>query len=229
MKENYYTILGVSRDASEDEVRKAYRKLALKYHPDRNKPGDKVSEARFREIVEAYHVLADKNRRILYDYDLKKGIPKTTQITRPARPATTNTTSRPEPLTASAIWNKAHKIRSEVDTTANKSRIKQPELFKVLNNLLSLKNIEILQTAGDRKMNRKVVQDIIGASRYLALPYVERLSPKLVKVAGADNELILSIHLNYRKRKNLHRFMQYLPLLIIFSIILLLLVILKMA
>lgn len=63
---DYYQILGVARNASADEVRKAYRKLAMKYHPDRN-PGDKASEDRFKDINEAYQVLSDKEKRARYD------------------------------------------------------------------------------------------------------------------------------------------------------------------
>ncbi|HUP64278.1 MAG TPA: J domain-containing protein [Thermoanaerobaculia bacterium] len=62
----YYDILGVRKDASEDEIKKAYRKLARKYHPDVN-PGDKESEAKFKEASEAYAVLSDKEKRKQYD------------------------------------------------------------------------------------------------------------------------------------------------------------------
>jgi curved DNA-binding protein len=65
-KKDYYEILGVARGASEDELKKAYRKLALKYHPDKN-PGDKASEEKFKEISEAYAVLSDKDKRTQYD------------------------------------------------------------------------------------------------------------------------------------------------------------------
>ena len=63
---DYYQILGVSKSASPEEIKKAYRKLALKYHPDRNK-GDKSSEAKFKEVSEAYAVLSDSEKKKKYD------------------------------------------------------------------------------------------------------------------------------------------------------------------
>src|SRR5919198_939012 len=61
-----YTVLGVKRDAGEDEIRKAYRKLAKQYHPDLN-PGKKEAEARFKAINAAYDLLSDKEKRARYD------------------------------------------------------------------------------------------------------------------------------------------------------------------
>lgn len=63
---DYYELLGVSRDASESDLKKAYRKLAVKYHPDKN-PGDAEAEAKFKEISEAYDVLKDADKRAAYD------------------------------------------------------------------------------------------------------------------------------------------------------------------
>ena len=66
MKRDYYDVLGVSKTASEDEIKKAYRKIAIKYHPDRN-PGDKDAEEKFKEAAEAYDVLHDPQKRQQYD------------------------------------------------------------------------------------------------------------------------------------------------------------------
>jgi molecular chaperone DnaJ len=65
-KRDYYEILGVSRDSDQEEIKKAYRRLALNYHPDRN-PGDKEAEERFKEAAEAYEVLRDDDKRRIYD------------------------------------------------------------------------------------------------------------------------------------------------------------------
>lgn len=65
-KRDYYEVLGVAKTATADELKKAYRKLALKYHPDRN-PGDKAAEEKFKEAAEAYDVLSDPDKRAKYD------------------------------------------------------------------------------------------------------------------------------------------------------------------
>ncbi len=65
-KRDYYEILGVPKNAGLDEIKKTYRKLALKYHPDRN-PGDKAAEEKFKEATEAYEILSDSKKRATYD------------------------------------------------------------------------------------------------------------------------------------------------------------------
>ncbi|MBR1387567.1 MAG: molecular chaperone DnaJ [Alloprevotella sp.] len=73
MEEDYYKILGIEKNATADEIKKAYRRTAIKYHPDKN-PGDKVAEEKFKQAAEAYAVLSDPDKRSRYDQFGKAGL-----------------------------------------------------------------------------------------------------------------------------------------------------------
>ena len=66
MKQDYYEILGVSKNATPTDIKKGYRKMAIKYHPDKNQ-GDKAAEEKFKKAAEAYEILSDENKRARYD------------------------------------------------------------------------------------------------------------------------------------------------------------------
>src|SRR5699024_8910652 len=66
MKEDYYSVLGVDKGASKNEIKKAYRKKAIKFHPDKN-PGDKEAEQKFKKAAEAYEILGNPDKRARYD------------------------------------------------------------------------------------------------------------------------------------------------------------------
>lgn len=72
-KRDYYELLGVPREATAEDLKKAYRKLAMQYHPDKN-PGDKAAEEKFKEISEAYEVLSDASKRARYDQFGHRGV-----------------------------------------------------------------------------------------------------------------------------------------------------------
>ena len=65
-KRDYYEVLGVNKNSNQDQIKTAYRKLAIKFHPDKN-PGDKTAEEKFKEASEAYHVLSNSERKQNYD------------------------------------------------------------------------------------------------------------------------------------------------------------------
>ncbi|KAI9143830.1 hypothetical protein BKA69DRAFT_1059260 [Paraphysoderma sedebokerense] len=74
MGKDYYKILGVGKDASEDDIKKAYRKMALKYHPDRNPDNTEEAKRKFQEVSEAFEVLSDKNKRAIFDQFGEEGL-----------------------------------------------------------------------------------------------------------------------------------------------------------
>src|SRR5688572_14853132 len=77
-KRDYYQVLDVPRTAAEADIKKAYRRLAMKFHPDRN-PGDKEAEEKFKEAKEAYEVLSETDKRAIYDQHGHAGIDATRQ------------------------------------------------------------------------------------------------------------------------------------------------------
>jgi len=67
MGKDYYSILGVNKTATDEEIKKAYRKMAIKHHPDKNPNNKEAAEAKFKDVNEAYEVLSDKNKRTIFD------------------------------------------------------------------------------------------------------------------------------------------------------------------
>ncbi|KAG8692958.1 DnaJ sub B member 4, partial [Ceratobasidium sp. 395] len=74
MGKDYYALLGVSKSATDDEIKKGYKKMALKWHPDRNKDNTELAGKKFKEISEAFEVLSDKNKREVYDRFGEEGL-----------------------------------------------------------------------------------------------------------------------------------------------------------
>lgn len=188
---DYYKILGILPNATTEEIKKAYRQLALKYHPDRN-PGDNNSEAFFKKVTEAYSILSDPELRENYNYEYKKSQQTSSNNNQQQRRSE-------QQLTPQVILAVFQEIRIKVNGISN-NQINQSSLFNSLNDLLSINNINFLLSSGDTKINKQIINEVITCCKPLAYTYVDKLSPKLAKLAGSDNETIQKI-LSFNKQQ----------------------------
>lgn len=201
---DYYKILGVAPTATIDEIKKAYRQLALKYHPDRNL-GDKNYESKFIEILQAYEILSDIEKRKTYDFSYNKE--KQNQSSNTSKQQKNNE-QESEPITPQTFLSIFKDIRKKVEGI-DKSRINQRNLFDSINDLLSETNIRFLLSWDDIDINRQIIDEILVCCKPLgydahpvqSIIFIEVIIPKLVKLAGTDNTTIQKIHQFYKKRK----------------------------
>ena len=123
--ENYYDILNVPNTANEDQIKQAYRTLAMKYHPDKNQ-GNKIAEEKFKRISEAYSVLSDPQRR--RDYDLTMSSPFSSS----GRTYTYNQNTNPfgDDIFSSNWWKNWRNVRSE--NAKKREKISRTEAFRIL-------------------------------------------------------------------------------------------------
>ncbi|AXG74627.1 hypothetical protein DVK85_10430 [Flavobacterium arcticum] len=185
---NYYKILGVTTTSSQAEIKKAYRLLAVQYHPDKN-GGDKASEERFKAISEAYIVLGDTAKRNAYDYTKKQQKSNTRH----------NTSSQESTLVTFLLLFR--KIKNSV-LNAN-GYVNEQALFKVINDLLSDKNIESLILVEDVVAKNLMLDDILTSCMFISDSLKSILYPKLLKLANGDPRLVAKIELFNIKKSNL--------------------------
>jgi hypothetical protein len=238
---DYYKILGVSFSASPEEIKRSYRKLALRFHPDTT-AGDKAAELKFREVKEAYEILSRPVRRESFDYDYKKyyqtgatssksnGQQQTTQtrqnVYRPQQ-GTTKTAPKGDgsSLTAAAYLARTNKIFYTY--TQHGLVADQSKLYSDLSSLLQPSNIKQLLVWGDTKTNKAIVKQCLAIMNLLSYKYIDALGLRLAQLAGTDNETINSIfkYCKNRKRKvNAQRVVLIAAMILIFILFLLLIV-----
>jgi hypothetical protein len=212
---DYYKLLGVLPTATTEEIKKAYRQLALKYHPDRN-PGDKNSEAFFKRVTEAYTILSDPEERESYNWEYKKSQQTSNNQNQQQKRAE----PKQEPqVTPQVILSVFQDIRKKV-VGIDKSRINQSALYNSLNDLLSVNNLNFLISWGDTKTNKQIITEVMTCSKVLAYPYVEKLSPKLAKLAGSDNDTIQKIFSFNKQQKYWSYWTRYKGFAIIAAVVL---------
>ena len=200
MFKDYYKILEISEKSSSEDIKKAYRKLALRYHPDRNN-GNKEFEDIFKKINEAYEVLSNENQKILYDYEYKKYYNLNSSHSSNAKEEKAATNSRE--VTPSYILELFEDIYRKIKYT-RKENVLNESVFRRIQDLLSNDIILFLQRFGDLSTNKKIVQQGIKICDYLIYEYSEKVCVILSKLAGSDDKLINEIYKYSKKRKNKH-------------------------
>ncbi len=167
---DYYQILTIAPAASPEEIKKAFRKLALKYHPDKNKDGLFTRE-KFSEIQEAYLVLKDKTKRSAYDYQRYTQNPQRVY--------------KPLAETAEEILQSSLLLHKKI-SLLDPFRIDLDLLSFEITDLLSQHNLNILQATNDRVINRKIIRHLMESARPLSLHSVVSIVGLLQKIWSDD-------------------------------------------
>jgi hypothetical protein len=176
---DYYKILGVARDSSQDEIKKAYRQLALQYHPDRNN-GDKASEERFKEISESYIILGDLPKRNAYDY---------TRDNRGHHHG--KSTSEPGQATPVTFLTLFKRIKTKVLNAGG--HINEFRLFTVIDDLLSDETIRLLVGANDIVTTNLILDEILVSCIFLSDESKLSIHEKLLKICNGDHRFVQKI------------------------------------
>ena len=182
---DYYKILNVSPSAGSHEIRKAFRVLALKYHPDKTQ-GDKYKEGLFREVQEAYEILSDHKKREEYNY--------LRWHTRSLGKSYSEQVISPE-----EILRETKKL-SDYILSVNSLHIDYDILSSRIRSLLASENIEVLLQFNEHSINRQIIGLLLKTAEPLPFRYVEPISILMAKVAGTDNELLQQIN-NYSRQR----------------------------
>ena len=218
---DFYEILEISPFASSEEIKHAYRRLALKYHPDKNN-GNSFAESKFKEIVVAYEVLSNSHEKAKYDSHRSRNNENGGSY---GNKRDHSDLSSPE-----IILKFATSLKTQVEST-NRMKINQRVLFDSIITILSEKNINVLLGSSDKKTNKEVVLVILECCKPLGndihpiqnFVYFEKISSKLIQIAGADKETVLYIESFKGRNKLLSIWDSYKGIIIISGIIILLL------
>jgi len=184
---NYYRVLGVRPAASPEEIKRSYRRLAVKYHPDKN-PGDILAEATFKEIAEAYDILSDAKKREEYHY----------------KHFYTHNYKYPEPeLTPQSVLNDAILLKGLVEKV-NPFRLNQDALFFQVQQVLSENNLLLLQHYNQSTINGQILEALLRICNSLNYNFIEEIEDKLNFLADGNTYLENKVNdfLTQQRRKD---------------------------
>jgi len=177
MKDHYKT-LGIQPATSPTEIKKAYRMLAVKYHPDKN-PDNTLAEAAFKEIQEAYSILSNPEKRAIYDDERwLMGMGSKTRYTEAITPA----------------W--LLKVSKELNDSLAKMdtyRMSQRALQQYILLILSDAHLGLLLQHNDTTTNTTIIQELLRASKQMEIQYLREIDERLVTLAAKDTALQMAI------------------------------------
>jgi molecular chaperone DnaJ len=188
---DYYLLLNVKPNASTEEIKRSYRRLALKYHPDKN-PGDPLSEAAFKEIAEAYDILSDLKKR--EDYHSKRFYTYNYRY------------SNASTVTPQSILNDAINLQKLVEK-ADPFRMNRDALLFQLEQILSTDNLSLLMNEKQSNINNAIVEALLIVCKPLQYYYSEMVAEQLYVLADGNNNLEKKIteFLNTQRKKDVWR------------------------
>jgi curved DNA-binding protein CbpA len=182
---DYYKILGVPPSASQQEIKKAYRALAFKYHPDKN-PESSLAEAQFKEIQEAYSTLSDTYKRGKYDDERwLMGMGNNTQY----REAVT-------PAWLLSICRQLNASLAVMDTHRMSQRALQAYILLIVTDA----HIGVLQQSADNNITDTIILELMNATEKLQLQYLYEINQRLLILAGEDRKMVAVINKNAQER-----------------------------
>jgi molecular chaperone DnaJ len=187
--QDYYKILEVSHSASLPDIKKSYRRLALKYHPDKNN-GNKVFEAKFKEIHEAYKVLSDERKRLDYN---RKNFNRHQNVQKKPTAA---------PVSAVTILHRSKELIKKV-RQMDPDRMNKEALYHQLQNIHSAYNIAILKAENNMVINRQIVANTLDVTKHLDYESSAKIATLLRSYTATDSESSKLI-VEFLKRHKLH-------------------------
>jgi curved DNA-binding protein CbpA len=197
---DYYQILGVTPAATADEIKKAYRSLAFKYHPDQN-PDSQFAEAQFKELQEAYSTLSNKTKRQKYDEERWLS-------------GMSNRARDKQEISPKWILHECKKLSKHmmhIDTY----RMSHGSLATYIEMLLSDAHMAVLQKQGTPEINEEIIKEILVATRNLDYRYFGDITKRLIILTNSDASLIEFISSSIKERKKASSWDKYMPLFVV--------------
>lgn len=192
---DHYKVLGVAPEASELEIKKAFRKLAVQYHPDTN--SGVHAEARFIQVQQAYKVLTDPNAKKKYDNERWL--------------SSMNVRAKNhQGTTAEWILHEAIQLNRHMNTI-DFWRMSHKSLYDYIAQLLSDEHMMVLERSDSEALREGVAQQILSATRLLNYQYMEPLVPKLQSLSKGNDDLQIDIYMAMKKHRRQAQWQKMVP------------------